>query len=323
MTLGKLREKTLYGLWKARRTPHRYTLWRWVLGLVFTSLVLALPLSGLFHFDLWNGRHTVAGKFVSFPEAAKRFAFPFLALNIAILLATRFLGRYLCGFACPVGNLARLFEWARTRREQLRRARVVCALVCLLLSYAVLAFWVDARVLWRGDAAWRCGAWTFLLVTTLGLYELSRRVGLSFCQRWCPSGIYFAVLAHEGPTGIELAHPRACTECGVCDRVCPMNLQPRALASSTPSQDRGWYGDTFSNSALCIRCGDCVAACEGVQAKTSRGDDALVPLRMGFLQRVEPEQPAAACSEAEPTVEARDRAVEPQATATRPLQESA
>jgi polyferredoxin len=284
MPLGTARERLLAGLSRVRRSPHCYTWWRIAIGTVFTSLVLALPLSGLFHFDLGRGAHTVAGETVDFTTAAKRFAFPFLGINVLILLATRFLGRYLCGFVCPVGSLARLFDWARSNRRHAGLARAACALVALLLGYAVLAFWCDVRVLIEGTPLARAlaaGAW---LVLSGGLYWLCVRVGLAFCQRWCPSGVYFAVLAHEGPTGIELANPQACTDCGACDSVCPMDLEPRRLAQAAPREERGWYGEGFSNASLCIRCGDCVQVCEGVNAKTREEQALPVALRMGFLR---------------------------------------
>lgn len=304
MTLGLPRNRTLAGLSRARPWPHRYAAWRIAIGVVLTALVLALPLSGLFHFDLWRGAHVVAGEHVDFTTAAKRFAFPFLALNVAIVLATRFLGRYLCGFVCPVGSLARLFEWARARREHAWLARATCALVSALLGYAVLAFWCDVRVLVDGAPLARALAWSTWIVLGGGLYAVCERVGLAFCQRWCPSGVYFAVLAHEGPTGIELAHPEACTGCGACDQACPMDLEPRYLASAAPRAERGWYGEGFSNASLCIRCGDCVQACEGVNAKSRARSGAPVALRMGFVHPA----PRGAAPGAHASTNARDAA---------------
>ena len=38
------------------------------------------------------------------------FILAVLALNVAIILASRFIGRYLCGFVCPYGALARRMD---------------------------------------------------------------------------------------------------------------------------------------------------------------------------------------------------------------------
>ena len=130
MGLGDKRVRALYGILHKARGMHRYTRWRWVIGIACTLAIAALPLTRTLRFDLWGGQHYYLGEHVSLVEAARRFAFPFLGINIAIILLSRVIGRYLCGFACPVGSLARLGEWARYAalplgRLQEARAEVV------------------------------------------------------------------------------------------------------------------------------------------------------------------------------------------------------
>ena len=79
-------------------------------------------------------------------------------------------------------------------------------------------------------------------------------------------------------------------ECGACERVCPMDLQPKVMAGGEPRDSIGVYPEGLSNFALCIRCGDCVKACES----TTEEDPLPTPLRMGFL----PEEARGAQSEA-------------------------
>lgn len=113
MPIGNSREKVLYGIGKKRGKSHRYTLWRWIVGLAFTSAATLLPAPGILRFDLWAGQHVVLGREVGFVEAARAFGYPFLAVNILIVVASRFVGRYLCGFVCPHGALSRFAEWTR------------------------------------------------------------------------------------------------------------------------------------------------------------------------------------------------------------------
>jgi NAD-dependent dihydropyrimidine dehydrogenase PreA subunit len=105
-------------------------------------------------------------------------------------------------------------------------------------------------------------------------------LGQRFCRDWCPSGVYFAVLGQNTLNGIQFAHPDTCTECKACDKVCPMDLHPRELSGGAYRGGSGFYPQALSNFALCIRCGDCVVACEDVNRSRREGAPSL---RMGWL----------------------------------------
>lgn len=282
MPLGKLREKVVFGLGKARGKPHRYTYWRWGVALAFTLLIAALPLFNVLRFDLWGGHHHYLGEPLGLLDAARRFAFPFLAINLAILLVSRFFGRYLCGFVCPYGAVARLAEWLRfrgkTRRERLTGAAVLVA-ICTLLSAITFSFWVDWRVFRDGSALAIALAGLFLLGMVTSFYFFVARMGLGFCHSVCPSGVYFALLGHDTFNGVEFAHPESCTGCNACDKACPMDLAPREMSGGKYREGAGFYPNGLSNFSLCIRCGDCVSACEATTARNA----APTPLRMGHL----------------------------------------
>ena len=281
MPLGHTREKVLYGLSKVR-AMHRYTLWRILVAVGFTIGVAILPLAGIMRFDLWSGRHMLLGEEVDLPTAAKGFAFPFLAVNIAILLVSRFLGRYLCGYVCPVGALSRISEWLRWHDRTPRQRLVGTGGLfgfCLLLAAITFSFWVDWRVFRDGSPLAIAFSGAFLFGTTGVLFGGAKLLGLRFCKDLCPSGIYFALLGPETVNGIEFSHPDACVECNACDKVCPMDLKPREMSGGEMRESAGLYPDELSNFALCIRCGDCVKACEAVTEKNPEP----TPLRMGFL----------------------------------------
>lgn len=248
------------------RWMHRYTLWRWIIGIAFTIGIALLPLTDTLRFDLWRGEHRWLGEPVGIVGAAKAFVFPFLALNIAIIIGTRLAGRYLCGFVCPVGTLARLVEWSRFRPGQGVRGVVgpmILLGACVVMSAITFSFWVDWHVFAEGSSLAISLSAAFLGSMILGLYGVTRFVGLRFCLDWCPSGVYFALLGHRSVNGIEF-HESACTDCGICDKVCPMDLHPRDMSGGAYRDGTGLYGEGMSNFALCIRCGDCVVACEEV-----------------------------------------------------------
>ncbi len=271
MPIGATREKVLRGLARKRGGLHRYTIVRWAVAVVFTIAIAVVPLADVLRFDLWRGRHVYLGETLGFAEVARRFAFPFLAVNIAIVLASRFAGRYLCGFVCPYGALARLLEWTRSRALSIGAS--------LVLSAIAFSYWIDWRVFVDGSTRAIALTTTLLFGTTAMLYVAARRLGLAFCRDWCPSGVYFAVLGHETNCGISFAHPEACTDCRACEKVCPVDLAPREIESGGSRGGSGFYPDGLSNHALCIRCGDCVVACEQVTARASEP----APLELGWI----------------------------------------
>lgn len=281
MPLGSVREKVLYGLSKKKRL-HRYTQWRAAVAVVFSLAIAALPLTGMLRFDLWGGRHMWLGEPVDLVTAAKGFAFPFLGVNILIVLTSRFFGRYLCGFVCPVGTLGRMTEWLRWH-DRTPRQRLIgnggLLLFCSTLAAITFSFWVDWRVFRDGSPRAIGLSSAFLFGTIAVLFAGAKLLGLRFCHSLCPSGIYFAVLGPETVNGVEFAHPETCTECGACEKVCPMDLKPKEMSGGAPRESAGLYPEELSNFALCIRCGDCVKACEA----TSDDHDGPLPLRMGFL----------------------------------------
>jgi len=283
MPVGKTRDKILSGLSRSRGKPHRYTYWRWGVGIVATLAIAALPLFDVLRFDFWRGRHMWLGEELGLALVAKRFAFPFLAVNILIVLASRYLGRYLCGFGCPYGALARLAERLRFRgKTRLQRASgwLGLFLICLVLSTIVFAFWVDPRVFLEGSPLAVTLSGVFLGGLSLSFFAALFWLGQRFCLEWCPSGVYFALMGQNTLNGIEFSHPETCTECNACDKVCPMDLKPREFAGGAYRGAAGFYPQALSNFALCIRCGDCVVACEDVNVARRDGPPSL---RLGWL----------------------------------------
>lgn len=281
MPPGAKRNKTLYGMGKKRGKPHRYVVVRWSLGIALTILVALMPLTGFLRFDLWSGRNMWLGERRGLVEVAKAFGFPFLAINIAIIVTSRFLGRWLCGFGCPIGNLNRLSEWLQWRfRKRLRwLGTPILLLLCLLLGAITFSFWVDWRVFRDGSTGAIVLSSLFLGGTTLVLFGVVRGLGMAFCRDYCPSGVYFALLGNNSLTGIEFASPESCTECKACETVCPVDLEPRHMLAGTSREARGLYPEHLSDLANCLRCGDCIVVCEDTTSK----DPLPTPLRLGWL----------------------------------------
>jgi polyferredoxin len=172
----------------------------------------------------------------------------------------------------------------RFRKNNVARSAgdLTVLVVCGGLAFVAFSFWTDVRVLYQGSGLALSVAWTALAGTAASLYLITHGLGMRFCREWCPSGVYFAVLGPKSATGVELAHPESCTECGACDAVCPVDLKPRQVFDEAAAREgMGLYPGGLTNLSLCLRCGDCVAACEGTTARNATP----TPLRLGFVEQ--------------------------------------
>ena len=180
------------------------------------------------------------------------------------------LGRVICGWLCPVGLIQELLH--RLPTPKLRKSRVTRALSWL--KYAVLAVFVVLipltyvlrRVPLPAFCKYICPAGTLegavgLLAnpvnadkfSMLGLLFTRKAVIMvliftacvfvyrAFCRFVCPLGAIYGLFARVALIGVRVDNP-ACTGCGACVRVCPMDIRR--------------VGDHE-----CIHCGQCVAAC--------------------------------------------------------------
>jgi ferredoxin len=65
-----------------------------------------------------------------------------------------------------------------------------------------------------------------------------------FCRVICPIGAVYSVFNKGSMLHMRL-EPQSCTECSLCRKVCPMDIEPH----------------TGQNQLECIRCGECVSNC--------------------------------------------------------------
>lgn len=278
------RSRTLFGLSVRRGRLHRYSIYRWIVGIVFTAAVSALPFTGLMRLDVLGGENSVGGEVTPTLVAVRTFAFVFLGINIGIILASRFLGRWLCGFVCPVGSMNRFAEWVRWRTRKLK-LRALGGLgifaACFALANVAVAFFIAPGSLLAAPPRVQAAIAAVVFAIAGGLFAIVHFLGMRFCREFCPSGVYFAVLGPKSATGVEFAHPENCTDCGACTAVCPVYLEPKHILDDKPREGMGFYPDGLTNLANCLRCGDCVTVCESTVPEEN------TPLRMGLIQMAE------------------------------------
>jgi len=181
-------------------------------------------------------------------------------------------GRFICGYVCPVGLLQDLIYKIKTPKLKLRLRFL------RYLKYVVLALFVGLLPLlirhdlsglgetWfckyicpsgmifgaipllaadeylRNSAGtlfiWKASLTAFILMVSVPVYRF-------FCRVLCPLGAIYAILNPIAVLKMRCDKEK-CTSCNKCSDVCNIVLDPV----------------TKPNAPECVRCGDCIKACE-------------------------------------------------------------
>jgi polyferredoxin len=257
-------------------------------------LLVLIPVSGLFRIDPENGALVVLGWQIWFADF---FLISGLWIMLASVLVTLYsvAGTVFCGWACPQNTLA---EWANHMTHKLlgKRAEVsltgeapkvaaaknkilnwsllglsflfaamLFALVPLLYFYppdvvwSFLIFRADTRL--AGSLYWIYSVWVLIILLDIAVLR----------HFWCRFACVYKVWQHSFKTK-ETLHvvydanrANECEKCNYCVTTCFIELDPRRT-------------EIYDS---CINCGDCIDACNNLQAK--KGGVGL--LRFEFGQR--------------------------------------
>ncbi len=161
-------------------------------------------------------------------------------IGVVVLIATAFLGRFFCGWICPLGTLQQAVSWvagpARRKRLKLNRYRrwFATKYVLLVVLLVLAAFgadhlgWLDPipllhrgvasglRPLWHGGLA--PGGWVpFAMV--LAILLASVWMPRFYCRALCPLGATLGVVARLAPARIR-RDGEACSGCTLCAMAC-------------------------------------------------------------------------------------------------------
>jgi MauM/NapG family ferredoxin protein len=161
-------------------------------------------------------------------------------LGLLVLAATTFLGRFFCGWICPLGTLQQLVSWIAGphKRKALERNRwrgwflAKYVVLAALLIWAALGSnrlgWLDplpllhravasgVRPLWHGGAV--PGGWVaFGMLAAILL--ASAWIPRVYCRALCPAGALLGLFARVAPWRIRRSEA-ACTDCNLCLFAC-------------------------------------------------------------------------------------------------------
>lgn len=187
-----------------------------------------------------------------------------------LLLFGLLLGRVICGFLCPFGLLQELLHKIPSKKLNksplTRKLSGLKYAVLLIFALAIPAWFAFQRLPLPGFCKFICPAGTLEGAVLLLLHpangELRAMVGglfwwkltllalilaacvflhRAFCRFLCPLGALYGLMARLALLGVKVDESR-CTDCGVCLRVCPMDIRR--------------VGDRE-----CVHCGSCIDRC--------------------------------------------------------------
>jgi polyferredoxin len=158
-------------------------------------------------------------------------------------------GRKWCNWMCPRGSFADSYMKAisperrmpRWLRGTMVRAGVIIFLMSML-TYQIVRLWPDPYAIGRFFVV-------LLTVTTVvGVF-----MALFLHQRaWCSICPIGSLSSWVGRNRYQLTMDKdACIDCGLCVKICPMQLAPSEMKK----------GETMSFKGDCLKCGLCVKGC--------------------------------------------------------------
>jgi polyferredoxin len=259
------RERILAGIWKK---GSRYRTRRIVVITLSLAILLIVPLAGVARVDLWAGHHLLLGESVGLTTALKGVVVAIGALWGTTFLVNMAVGRFFCGWGCPVGYVSRLGEDVTREKSRARRLLQHASGAGFVGTFvaSVMLWWVDPAVVAEGSWTARAAVAGAFLVLSLGGFLHAFLWRFLFCMRVCPIGVYYRYVTSRAPIGIQfLEVPDPCIDCAACEKACPVDLDPKRLGELLPPAPGSLadaaprYGD-----AECLRCGDCVDACRMV-----------------------------------------------------------
>ena len=216
---------------------------------------------------LWSAR--IAGISLTDPLAgaegllgARSLYAPLLWSLVLPLLLSLLLGRFYCGWLCPMNTLLEALDQLRSVlrwleiplrdvRFSLRNKYLLLAISLGLVAVTrapFLALVYPPAVLSREahsvvfSQAWSAGAYVILGICAVELF-VSRRW---WCRYMCPGGALYSLLGTYRLVRVA-RDDRRCVQCGECVRVCQFDLKPM-LVQLTGNE--------------CTNCGTCIRACQ-------------------------------------------------------------
>jgi ferredoxin-type protein NapH len=244
---------------------------RYYVNIAIILTLYALPTFHIIKLDFFRGEFYLFGNEVGWLKAATGFVAFWAGSYVITLLADYIYGRLFCGWICSWGSLLRFLSYARDKAK--RKKLPSWAPFSIAIVFSLIA--TTGLMNWFSDLTILVEPTHQAFIPLLSIYTslvvigavMLWKVGLRFCQEFCPIGMYLGVISQKHRMRIDFDATN-CTTGDVCVRECPMALDPRLLSMETDKD----------NHNACILCGDCLISCNKCAAKV----EGQKPLIVGY-----------------------------------------
>ncbi|MDR0423616.1 MAG: 4Fe-4S binding protein [Rickettsiales bacterium] len=183
-------------------------------------------------------------------------AITYVVINILPLV----IGVVMCGWGCPAGLIQDLvfirnfnkkynYEVPTKVHKILRLVRYIFAILLItgIVSFSSKILWQNPTLIQRNINSWWSGIPNLDLVFYVSAITIIISVFINrfFCRYLCPFGAMGGIKSLLRPLTIN--KNKSCTNCKMCDKVCPMKIEMSKIESSC--------------SPNCINCWKCIENC--------------------------------------------------------------
>ena len=247
-------------------------------------LIILIPTFGLFRIDLATASFYFRDIQVKWTNVTFLMGLVIVIIT-APLLTYKVIGSAFCGWACPQNVFSEFADWL-THKLLGKRADVslrgpgmivaasknkVISWIILGLSFlaasAILAFFFlmyfykssDMWALWAfvtGESIRQPSLIVMYWITTFFIFIDIAAVRYLYCDYPCPYRVWLRLFSDKNALHISYDASRSstCEKCNYCATSCITNIQPTNIRIT----------DT------CVDCGECIDACDKLQAKTGK-----------------------------------------------------
>lgn len=281
MNIRLLHRKQLSYVWSVLALGKKRKIIQWI-----TTLLYNANLTGFIKGNLYKGKlkgicvpglncYSCPGAIGTCPIGALQSSlsnlkrsFSYYMVGMLLLFGTVF-GRFICGWACPIGLLQeciykvpimkskrkyRFLKWLKyvvlivfviaipiiTMFKKRIGIPAFCKYICPSGTIAGISL-IAVNETIRGSVALQFFIKLIILIVIL---MISIRLFRPFCRFLCPLGAIYSLCNSFALFRMEKDKEK-CTDCKICDQICEMNANPSKNC----------------NSMECIRCGKCISNC--------------------------------------------------------------
>lgn len=186
---------------------------------------------------------------------------------IILVIATLFLGRFFCGWICPVGTISDLIPKTKRKLSKFYRFKyyfLVFVIVSSLFGFNLLVISDPIVIFTRSLVFITHARIPFMLIVIVALVAgLGERF---WCRVLCPLGALLGIFSVLKILNLHIGED--CTHCTFCNRVCPMDAIHNAHIKKSE----------------CTFCFECVDKCPQGAISLMKKREPIVESRRTFLK---------------------------------------